>query len=276
MRRALIVGLALFACGACKGSSSDEPTPQDTGGDGGDDMTPTRPASTPVAPTLIGTGGYGFNVGNAFAGAAVPQGMAKVGPDTLSVGGTLPFYHCAGYWHDDHIISAFSHLHMNGTGSTDYGVLGVMPLDAVGADVAKNHTSTFDHASEKSEAGYYAVKLDRGGIGVELTATQHVAHHRYTFASGAAPHVIFDLDHAMAGGPTVTAADVAVDATKQTIEGHLRTSGGMSGGFDLYFTAKTKQPWTASSTWTDLGAPAAGTTATGKAVNRGGVLRNAK
>src|SRR6516225_407371 len=100
MRRTSFVALALLACVACKGSSSDE-SANDAGADANEDMTPTRPRSTPVDPVFIGTGGYGFNVGNAFAGAAVPQGMAKVGPDTLSVGGTLSFLHCSGYWHDD-------------------------------------------------------------------------------------------------------------------------------------------------------------------------------
>jgi len=269
MRRSLVSGLAALAtfaivCAACKGSSNEAPA-GDAGTDGALDMTPTRPRSTPVAPVFIGTGGYGFNVGNAFAGAAVPQGMAKVGPDTQSIGGTLAFLHCSGYWYDDHIVSAFSHLHLHGTGSVDYGVLGVMPMTSIGADVAKNHTATFDHANESGAPGYYSVKLD-DGIQVELTATAHVAHHRYTFAAGATPHVIFDLDHHLTGGGSVKSADVTVDATKQTIEGHLQTTGGMSGGFDLYFSAKTKQPWTASSTWTDLGAPAAGTTASGSGV----------
>lgn len=262
---ALLALFACFACLACKGSST-ETTPNDGGVDGAIDMTPTRPKSKRVDPVFIGSGGFGFNVGSAFVGAAVPQGLAKVGPDTISVGGTLKYLHCSGYWAGDHIINGFSHMHLHGTGSTDYGILAVMPLDTVGADVAKSHESTFDHANEKGTPGYYAVQLDRGKIGVELTATTHAAHHRYTFAAGATPHVVFDLDHHLVDGGTVAAANVTVDPAKQTIEGHLKTTGGMSGGYDLYFSGKTKQAWTTSSTWKDLGAPTVGTTASGAGI----------
>lgn len=45
-------------------------------------MTPMRPPATPVAPLLVGSGGFGFGAGSAFVGAAAPQSLAKVGPDT--------------------------------------------------------------------------------------------------------------------------------------------------------------------------------------------------
>ena len=91
-------------------------------------MTPTRPAEAPVAPALIGTGGFGYSAGSAFPGAAAPQGLAKVGPDTVGPWGNLDFLHCAGYWYEDTTIQGFSHMHVHGTGVPDYGVLGIMPV----------------------------------------------------------------------------------------------------------------------------------------------------
>ena len=90
----------------------------------------TRPPSAAVSPLFIGSGGFGYGVGSAFPGAAAPQGMAKVGPETSGPYGTTAFLHCSGYWYGDNTILGFSHLHLHGTGAQDYGVLGVMPIPA--------------------------------------------------------------------------------------------------------------------------------------------------
>src|SRR5580692_8156073 len=270
-RRALfLLPLGLLACSHAPGTAASE---ADAGGDAGDDgsMAPTRPAETQVAPLLIGTGGFGYGAGSAFPGAAAPQGLAKPGPDTTGAWGNIDFLHCSGYWYGDDTIQGFSHMHLHGTGVPDYGVLGIMPLPAF--DPSKTtmagYQSTYAKSSESATPGKYAVTLDNGGILVELTATTHAAHDRFTYSAGSTTgHVVMDLDHHIASG-SVSTESIALDAATQTIEGSFRSLGGLSGGFGgtmVYFAAQTKTPWSNAVVWSSGAAPAAGTTAMGTGV----------
>src|SRR5215210_873857 len=87
------------------------------------------PVTQPVQYVVpfIGSGGFGFHFGSAFPGASAPRGLAKVGPDTRGPYGTIRFLHYSGYWYGDNAVQGFSHLHLHGTGATDYGVLALMP-----------------------------------------------------------------------------------------------------------------------------------------------------
>jgi predicted alpha-1,2-mannosidase len=261
---ALPLALTMGACGS--GANSPDASPPDAA--------PLPPVTDPLpyADPFIGSGGFGYAAGSAFAGAVAPNGLAKVGPDTKGMFGTISFLHYAGYWYGDDTILGFSHLHLHGTGASDYGVLSVMPVPAL--DPAKLRVedvgSSFTKTTESASPGYYAVTLDQGGIRVELTATPHAAHHRYTFAS-ATGAVQFDLAHHLDGG-SIPAADVTLDPATHTFTGHLHSNGGMSGGFggyDVYFAARTKDPWTAQSVWSDGAPPANGTTASGTGVGFG-------
>ena len=233
---------------------------------------PTRVEDPLVyADPRVGSGGFGFANGSAFPGAAAPFGLAKVGPDTRGPYDTINFLHYSGYWAGDDQVRAFSHLHLHGTGATDYGVLGVMPIDAFEDSrfQAPGYESHFDKATETASPGYYAVTLDRGSIRSELTATRHAAHHRHGYPSGTAEgHVVFDLDHHLSGGE-VTQAEVTLEPDAQRIRGKLHHVGGMSGGFggyDVFFDARTRLPWKASRIWSNGDAPAEGLTATGTKV----------
>jgi predicted alpha-1,2-mannosidase len=227
--------------------------------------------SPPVSPMLIGSGGFGYWVGSSTASAAAPQGLVKVGPDTEGPWGTINFLHCSGYWYDDDTIRGFSHLHLHGTGATDYGVLGVMPTVAFSASLTSvdGYKSKFQKASEHLTPGRYTVTVDNGGILVELTATSHAAHHRYTYPPGApGAHVIFDLDHHLDSG-SIADASFTLDPTSNRVHGQFRSIGGMSGGFGgymVYFEALTRAPWNESLVWQGGGAPAPGTTASGTGV----------
>ena len=223
-----------------------------------------------MSPLFIGSGGFGYGVGSAFPGAAAPQGMAKVGPETSGPYGTTAFLHCSGYWYGDNTILGFSHLHLHGTGAQDYGVLGVMPIPAwTGTQTNEmGYSSTFEKASESATPGKYEVTLTQGNILVELTATPHAGHHRYTYPSGsAAGHVVIDLDHHLSG--TVTTESVTLDAASSSITGSFRSLGEMSsgfGGYMVYFAARTSVPWSNALVWSAGNAPAPGTTAQGTGV----------
>ncbi|HVK63899.1 MAG TPA: GH92 family glycosyl hydrolase [Polyangium sp.] len=219
----------------------------------------------------VGSGGFGFANGSAFPGAAAPFGLAKVGPDTRGPYDTINFLHYSGYWAGDDQVRAFSHLHLHGTGATDYGVLGVMPIDAFEASrfSAPGYESHFDKATETASPGYYAVTLDRGTIRSELTATRHAAHHRHGYPAGTKEgHVVFDLDHHLSGGE-VTQAEFTLEPEAQRIRGKLHHVGGMSGGFggyDVFFDARTRAPWKVAQVWSNGDAPAEGTSGNGTKV----------
>jgi predicted alpha-1,2-mannosidase len=229
----------------------------------------------PYVDPFIGSGGFGYAAGSAFPGAAAPNGLAKVGPDTEGPFGTITFLHYAGYWFGDDTIQGFSHLHLHGTGLPDYGVLSLMPVDGpidAGRTTPAGYESTFRKESERAAPGTYDVTLDRGGIRVEITATGHAAHHRIQFAAGEPGHLVVDLAKHLPGG-AVDSAEIELSPEEQRLSGRLRSVGDMSGAFgghDLYFDVVTRQPWTSSVVWSDqAGPPAAGTTAAGTGVGCG-------
>ncbi len=274
-RTALPICLAAASTLGC--DDTDTPTPSATGATSTSTTPEPGPAvvvrrpSAPVAPQFVGSGGFGFNFGSAFTGATAPAGLVKVGPDTKGPWGTLNFLHYSGYWYGDDIIQGFSHMHLHGTGATDYGVLAFMPSDGFDPSrtTPEGYESPFQKPSESAVPGRYDVTLDRGNIKVQIAATPHAAHHRYTFPAAAATgHVIVDLDHHLSGG-TIESAEVTLSPAEQTFSGQLHSIGGMSngfGGYVVYFAARSKLPWKQSQIWHDGAPPAPGVAAAGKAV----------
>ncbi len=226
----LLLVAALLAC----------PTPDP-------DPPPPDPDPEPLDPVehvdpLIGSGGLGFAIAAAFPGATAPFGFVRLGPDTSLDGIALPVMHCAGYWYEDTHIEGFSHLHLHGTGVTDYGNVSFMPT--LGIDAAKTADGgarqAFGHEDEVAEAGYYAVTLDDTGVRVELSATVHAGIQRYTFPAADDATVILDLAYALGQG-FVDDAEVHVDPDHAEIRGHLHNVGEFTnrvGGVDVYFVSR--------------------------------------
>ncbi|WP_153798124.1 GH92 family glycosyl hydrolase [Foetidibacter luteolus] len=147
------------------------------------------------------------NMGHTFPGATVPFGMVQLSPDTDTIpyemnGKYNPdvYRYCAGYQYDDKTIVGFSHTHFSGTGHSDLGDFAIMPtvgqllLNPGTADKPETgFRSTFSHENETAEAGYYKVKLDKYNILAELTASNRVGVHRYTFPKSDSAHIILDL-----------------------------------------------------------------------------------
>src|ERR1700704_4939717 len=143
---------------------------------------------------FIGTGGHGHT----FPGATMPFGMVQLSPDTRLTG----WDGGSGYHYSDNLIYGFSHTHLSGTGISDYGDILLMPtvgdryLDAlIDGKTDKGYASPFNHANESARPGYYSVKLDDGNILAELTVTNRVGFHRYTFPATERANIILDLAH---------------------------------------------------------------------------------
>ncbi|MEO8648530.1 MAG: GH92 family glycosyl hydrolase, partial [Acidobacteriota bacterium] len=63
-------------------------------------------------------------------------------------------------------------------------------------DPTSGFRSSYSHANETAEAGYYKVKLDDDNILAEMTTTTRVGFHQYTFPTASDDaHIILDLMH---------------------------------------------------------------------------------
>ena len=154
---------------------------------------------------IIGT----QKMGHTYPGATVPFGMVQLSPDTDTIpyemnGKYNPqvYKYCAGYQYDDKTIVGFSHTHFSGTGHSDLGDFLIMPtvgplqLNPGTADNPQSgYRSVFSHNNEKAEAGYYKVLLNDHNILAELTATNRVGFHQYTFPKTDQAHIVLDLMH---------------------------------------------------------------------------------
>ncbi|KAI9432138.1 alpha-1,2-mannosidase [Russula earlei] len=157
----------------------------------------------PYVRPIVGT----QRMGHTFPGATVPFGMVQLSPDTDTIpyemnGKYNPdvYKYCAGYQYDDKTIVGFSHTHLSGTGHSDLGDFLMMPtvgelkLNPGTADQPNSgFRSSFSHVTEVAEADYYKVKLDDYNIVAELTATNRVGFHQYTFPKSDSAHIILDL-----------------------------------------------------------------------------------
>ena len=57
------------------------------------------------------------------------------------------------------------------------------------------YRSRYSHSTEKAAPGYYEVTLQDNGVRAQLTATQRVGVHKYTFPKGQDSRIILDLLH---------------------------------------------------------------------------------
>jgi predicted alpha-1,2-mannosidase len=146
-------------------------------------------------------------MGHTFPGATAPFGAVQLSPDTDTLsyeqdGKYNPdvYKYCAGYQYEDKTIVGFSHTHFSGTGHSDLGDFLIMPttgalqLNPGTADKPQSgYRSVFSHKSEVAEPAYYKVKLEDHNILAELTATNRVGFHQYTFPKSDQAHIVLDL-----------------------------------------------------------------------------------
>jgi len=185
---------------------------------------------------FIGTGGHGHT----FPGATVPFGMVQLSPDTRIDN----WDGSSGYHYSDSIIYGFSHTHLSGTGIPDYCDILFMPTIGKPEFTAKEgeksengYASKFSHANEIATPGYYSVKLDDDGIFAEMTATERVGFHRYTFPKTDKANIVLDLkwrDKVLDSGFSIVG--------KNRIEGYRRSSSWAKDQI-VYFVAEFSKPF---------------------------------
>ena len=198
---------------------------------------PEQKPLTQYVDMYIGTGGHG----HVFMGANVPFGAVQLGPTSIP----QSWDWVSGYHISDTTVIGFSHTHLNGTGIGDLFDVTVMPV--VGGvtyargtedDPQSGLWSYFSRKNEKARPGYYATRLDRYGVDVELTATKRVGLHKYTFPASQEAAVVFDLEN---GGCWDKATETAFVSDGLRLSGY-RYSTGWAKDQRVYFTAEFSKP----------------------------------
>lgn len=183
----------------------------------------------------IGSGGHG----HIFVGANVPFGMVQLGPTSIP----QDWDFCSGYHDSDSTVIGFSHTHLSGTGIGDLFDITVMPVTEADITYARGSESDpqsglwsyADRSREIVSPGYYSVPLTRYGVTAELTATNRVGMHRYTFPASDEAGIVIDLRN---GGcwdwPTETFIEPCGD---NAVRGY-RFSRGWADNQKIYFYAE--------------------------------------
>ena len=175
---------------------------------------------------FIGTGGHG----HVFLGANVPFGNIQAGPTQKKQGWDW----CSGYHYSDSTVIGFGQMHLSGTGIGDLGDVSLLPMTNPSQREVK-----FSHRAEYVCPGYYSVML-ASGIRVELTATQRVAFHRYSFPADATKgYIALNLAQGI-GWDKMTSCKFKQESDK-TITG-FRMSEGWAKDQRVYFIAEFSEP----------------------------------
>ncbi len=192
MKKFLLPLILLFMITSCENSAEDHP------------VSTTQKDFTQYVNPFIGTS----KMGHTFPGATTPFGMVQLSPQTnfiemFDVDGNYnsrTYEYCAGYQYADSTIIGFAHTNFSGTGHSDLGDFLIMPtigeliLDPLeNTEGEKGFYSTFSHANEEASPGYYKVLLEEYGITAELTASERVGFHQYTFPEAEEAHIILDM-----------------------------------------------------------------------------------
>lgn len=187
----------------------------------------------------IGSGDHG----HVFVGANVPFGLVQLGPTSIP----QTWDWCSGYNHADTTVIGFGHTHLSGTGIGDLNDISLMPVRGdvtlgrgTADDPSSGMWSLFRRANERCEPGYYSTHLERYGIGVELTATEHVGLSRYTFPASEDAAVVLDLENGQGWDEAVDCGIRVVDSLH--VEG-WRHSTGWSRDQRVYFCMEFARPF---------------------------------
>jgi putative alpha-1,2-mannosidase len=206
-------------------------------------INPTHQGSITKFPPLnlyIGTDGDGYGAGSLPLTVQSPYGGLRLGADTSNTEDVpIVFNHIGGYHYSDTHINIFSHTHMFGAGVPDYGEVGIIPVQIddnkdLQRMISKRngYRSAFKHEREIVEPGYYQVYLDTHKINVELTATEQVGIHRYSYDKIKNKHHVILIDNSYTLQSDVcNQSYINIDSINHEITGLIFFKGSLSGRF---------------------------------------------
>ncbi|MEN9968925.1 MAG: hypothetical protein RIR94_1109, partial [Bacteroidota bacterium] len=132
---------------------------------------------------FIGTDG----TGHTFPGPSMPFGMVQPGPDNQDYG----WSHTSGYQYQDTFLMGFSQTRLSGTGINEMGDILLLPIHPANA----NLKNAYRKETETASVGYYGL-TKQDGVKVELTCSERVAFHQYSFPQKEA-QVYIDFQHGL-------------------------------------------------------------------------------
>ena len=189
----------------------------------------------------IGSAGHG----HVFVGANVPNGAVQLGPSQISQ--TWDKFNgwdwCSGYNYISEEVLGFTHTHLSGTGIGDLNDILILPANGKSLihqapfnKMNQGYGSKISKANETVTPGYYKVLLEDYDILAELTSSERVGYHRYTFNKKDNPHIVLDLGFSMNWDtPTDTYLKIVDD---HTLVGY-RFSKGWASDQKVYFAIKS-------------------------------------
>lgn len=182
---------------------------------------------------FIGTDG----TGHTFPGPSMPFGMVQPGPDNKDYG----WSHTSGYQYKDTLLLGFSQTRFSGTGISEMGDVLILPINP---KKEKLKNSYFKN-TEIGKVGYYAL-TKKDDVKVELTCSERVAFHQYTFPENQA-QVLADLQHGLRfvfdeknQKGLVIESDVKIE-NNTTISGYCSTQNWVNRKY--FFTLTFDQPF---------------------------------
>jgi len=158
-----------------------------------------------------------------YTPASLPFGMAKLAPHTNAYGSGGSWTPC-GYDDRHTSIEGFGHFHEFQVGGLVFmptvGEVQTIPGKLENPD--GGYRSRFDKESEQVSPGYYSVFLKDYGIKAELTATERVGFHRYTFPKTEQARLIIDIGHRQGESSGVTDAYAKI-VNGNEVSGYIET-----------------------------------------------------
>lgn len=171
--------------------------------------------------------------GHTFPGPCMPFGMVQPGPDNVDKG----WDYTSGYQYQDSIILGFSQTRANGTGINEFGDVLLQPFTD---DKKENFGERYIKKTEKAYPSYYTVTLNNK-VKVELTSTERVAMHQYTYPTNNAK-LLVDFQHGLCflTDSLVLESEVKFEDNK-TISGYCHTKNWVQRKY--FFTINFNQPF---------------------------------
>ncbi len=184
---------------------------------------------------FVGTSGPG----HIFPGATRPMALVQLGPHT----GNFTWDYHSGYQYGDSALRGFAHTHTSGGANPLLGEVLVLPFK--NKQALKAEVVSFSKDSEIASPGYYSVTLNEDNIQVELTTTDRVGVHRYTFPEENDYHVLINIDEILYNRgrqrePVVEAAFTHID--ENSVHGFLRNNYEMLDR-RVYFAIELSKPF---------------------------------
>ncbi|MBP5373729.1 MAG: GH92 family glycosyl hydrolase [Bacteroidales bacterium] len=158
-----------------------------------------------------------------YTPAAVPFGMAKLGPSTNGTYGNASGWEAVGYEDTHGSIDGFPCFHEFQVGGLALMPVTGEPLTSPGVleDPDGGWRSRFDKETETARPGYYSVVLKDYGVKTELTATERVGFLRFSFDGKAPAHILVNVGTREGESGAVRDARASLDGN--VIQGYIVT-----------------------------------------------------